>query len=65
MALIPLVIPWSEKTELKPPYMCPECLNHTYNNNMIKQMQCSIKQSNSSYIMIRRSKKDYINAAEN
>jgi hypothetical protein len=32
---IPLVIPRSEKIEMKPPYMCPGCSNHTYNNNMI------------------------------
>jgi hypothetical protein len=35
MALIPLIIPSSEKVEMKPPYVCPGCLNHTYSNNMI------------------------------
>jgi hypothetical protein len=60
-----LVIHRSEKTEPKPLYMCPGCSNHMYSNNMIRQMQCSIKQSNISYIMIRRSKKDYINAEKN
>jgi hypothetical protein len=29
------VIPRSKKTEMKPPSVCPACLNHTYNNNMI------------------------------
>jgi hypothetical protein len=28
-------IPRSEKAEMKSPYMCPGCSNHTYNNNMI------------------------------
>jgi hypothetical protein len=65
MVLIPLVTPQFEKTELKPIYVCPGCSNHTYSNNMIKQMQCSIKQSNISYIMTHRSEKDYINAAKN
>jgi hypothetical protein len=55
----------SEKTEPKPIYMCPGCSNHTYSNNMVKRMQYSIKQSNISYIITRRSEKDYINAAEN
>jgi hypothetical protein len=44
VALITLVIPWSDRVELKPLYMCLGCSNHTYNNNMI-QMQCSIKHS--------------------
>jgi hypothetical protein len=43
-ALIPLVIPQSDRVEPKPLYVCPRCLNHTYSNNMI-QMQCSIKHS--------------------
>jgi hypothetical protein len=30
-----LVIPHSEKAETKPPYVCPGCSNHTYNNNLI------------------------------
>jgi hypothetical protein len=34
-ALIPLVIPRSEKEGMKPPYVCPGCSNHTYSNNMI------------------------------
>jgi hypothetical protein len=38
--------------------------NHMYSNNMIGLMQCSIKQSNISYIMTHRSEKDYINIAE-
>jgi hypothetical protein len=29
------VIPRSEKEGTKPPYVCPECSNHTYSNNMI------------------------------
>jgi hypothetical protein len=29
------VIPRSEKMEMKPPYVCPGCSNHTYINNMI------------------------------
>jgi hypothetical protein len=32
-----LVIPRSEKTETRPPYVCPGCSNHTYNNNMINR----------------------------
>jgi hypothetical protein len=56
--LIIYVIPRSEKMEPKPLYVCPRCSNHTYSNNMIKQ-------SNISYIMTRRSKKDYINAPKN
>jgi hypothetical protein len=31
------VIPRSEKAEMKPPYVCPGCLNHTYSNNMINK----------------------------
>jgi hypothetical protein len=34
-ALMPLVIPHYEKAEMRPPYVCPERSNHTYNNNMI------------------------------
>jgi hypothetical protein len=30
-----VVIPRSEKDGTKPLYVCPECLNHTYSNNMI------------------------------
>jgi hypothetical protein len=37
MALIPLVIPHSEKAEIKPPYVCPGCSNLTYSNNMINR----------------------------
>jgi L-lysine 2,3-aminomutase len=59
------VIPQSEKIELKPLYVCPRYSNYTYRNNMIKQMQCSIKQSNISYIMTYRSEKDYINVVKN
>jgi hypothetical protein len=29
------VTPRSEIMEMKPPYVCPGCLTHTYNNNMI------------------------------
>jgi hypothetical protein len=29
------VLPQSEKVELKPLYVCPECSLHTYSNNMI------------------------------
>jgi hypothetical protein len=65
IALIPPVIPRSKKMEPKPLYVCSGCSNHTYSNNMIKQMQCSIKQSIVSCIMTRRSEKDYINAAKN
>jgi hypothetical protein len=57
--------PRSEKMEPRPLYVCPGCSNHTYSNNMIRQMHCLIKQSNTSYIMTRRSKKDYIIAAKN
>jgi hypothetical protein len=28
-------VPTSEKEEMKPPYVCPGCSNHTYSNNMI------------------------------
>jgi hypothetical protein len=31
------IIPRTEKVEIKPPYMCPGCSNHTYNNNMINR----------------------------
>jgi hypothetical protein len=31
------VVPYSEKAEMKPPYICLGCLNHTYNNNMINR----------------------------
>jgi hypothetical protein len=34
-AMMGVVIPHSEKAEMKPPYMCPGCSNHMYNNNMI------------------------------
>jgi hypothetical protein len=34
-ALIPLVIPRSEKAEPKPLYVCSECSNQMYSNNMI------------------------------
>jgi hypothetical protein len=34
-ALIPLVIPRSEKVESKPLYVCLGCSIHTYSNNMI------------------------------
>jgi hypothetical protein len=37
MALILLVISHFEKAEMKPPYVCPGCSNHTYNNNMINK----------------------------
>jgi hypothetical protein len=56
-ALIELGIPRSEKTEPEPLYVCPGCSNHTYSNNMIKQMQCSIKKSNISYVMTLRFEK--------
>jgi hypothetical protein len=32
-----VVIPRSEKAEMKPPYVCPGCSNHTYSNNMINR----------------------------
>jgi hypothetical protein len=38
------VIPQSNRVEPKPLYLCPECSNHMYSNNMI-QMQCLIKHS--------------------
>jgi hypothetical protein len=44
IALIPLVIPQSERVEPNPLYVCPGCSNHTYSNNMI-QMQCLKKHS--------------------
>jgi hypothetical protein len=31
------VIPCSEIAEMKPPYVCPGCLIHTYSNNMINR----------------------------
>jgi hypothetical protein len=31
------VIPQSEIVETKPPYVCPGCFIHTYNNNMINR----------------------------
>jgi hypothetical protein len=54
IALIPLIIPQSEKVELKPLHMCPGYSNHTHSNKI-----------NISYIMTRGSEKDYIIAAEN
>jgi hypothetical protein len=44
IALIPLIIPWFDRLEPKPIYVCPGCSNHTYSNNMI-QIQCLIKHS--------------------
>jgi hypothetical protein len=35
--LKPDVIPRSEITKMKPPYVCPGCLIHTYSNNMINR----------------------------
>jgi hypothetical protein len=32
------VIPRSEKEGTKPLYVCPECSNHTYSNNMITRI---------------------------
>jgi hypothetical protein len=64
-ALIQLGIPRSTKIEPELLYVCPGCSNHTYSNNMIKQMQCSIIKSNISYIMTLRFEKDYTNSAEN
>jgi hypothetical protein len=32
------VIPHSEKEGTKHPYVCPECSNHTYSNNMITRI---------------------------
>jgi hypothetical protein len=64
-ALIQLGIPRSEKMEPEPPYVCPGCSNHTYSNNIIKQMQYAIKKCNISYIMTLRFEKDYTNSAEN
>jgi hypothetical protein len=37
MSYSTFVIPYSEKAEMKPSYMCPGCSNHMYNNNMIKR----------------------------
>jgi hypothetical protein len=64
IALIPLVIPRSKKGEMKPPYVCPRCSNHTYNNNMINR--CHVQQYRViiSYIMTHGSEENYINAVE-
>jgi hypothetical protein len=51
--------------EMKPPYVCPGCSNHTHGNNMINRCNVFNITSNSSYITTRGSEKDYINAAEN
>jgi hypothetical protein len=45
IALIPLVIPRSEKVGLNTLFVCPGCSIHTYSNNMI-QMHYSIKYNN-------------------
>jgi hypothetical protein len=63
MALVPLVLPRSEKVEPKPLYVCLGCLIHTYSNNMI-HMQCLIKHSRYSLHNDPWVFKDYINAAE-
>jgi hypothetical protein len=39
----PLSHPCSEKMKLKPLYVCPRCLNHTYSNNMVNKYNISIK----------------------
>jgi hypothetical protein len=57
-ALIPLVIPRSEKTEMKPPYVCPGCSNHTYNNNMINRCHVRSYRVIISYIMTRGSEEN-------
>jgi hypothetical protein len=62
-ALIQLGIPRSEKTEPEHLYVCLGCSNHTYSNNMIKQVQCSVKKSNISYIITLMFEKDYTNSA--
>jgi hypothetical protein len=64
ITLIPLVIPRSEKVELKPLYVCPGCSNHMYSNNMITRCNVRLNRVNISYKMTRRSEKDYIIVAE-
>jgi hypothetical protein len=58
MALIPLVIPCSEKTEMKPPYVCPGCSKHMYNNNMINRCHVRSYRVFISYIMTRGSEEN-------
>jgi hypothetical protein len=36
-AMVDVVIPRSEIAGTKPPYVCPGCFIHTYNNNMINR----------------------------
>jgi hypothetical protein len=38
------VKPRSEKEGTKPPYVCPECANHTHGNNMINRGNVTNKQ---------------------
>jgi hypothetical protein len=64
IALIPLVIPRSEKTEPKPLYVCLGCSNHTYSNNIIARCNVRLNGVNISYIMTCGSENDYIIVAE-
>jgi hypothetical protein len=54
-----LSYPSSKRVELKLPYVCLGGSNHTYINNMISRWNVQLQQSNISYIMTRRSQKDY------
>jgi hypothetical protein len=54
-----LSYPGCKRVELKPRYVCPGHSNHTYNNNTIIRWNIWLQQSNISYIMTRRSQKDY------
>jgi hypothetical protein len=58
IALISLIIPQSEKVELKPLYVCSGCSNHTYSNNRINRCNVRYNRINISYIMTRESKRE-------
>jgi hypothetical protein len=45
------VMPHSKKVETKPPYVCPGCSNHMYNNNMINRWHVQLYRVIISYIM--------------
>jgi hypothetical protein len=52
------VIPHSEKMKTKPPDMCPGCLNHTYNSNMINRCHVRSYRVIISYIITRESEEN-------
>jgi hypothetical protein len=55
--LISHAIPRSEKMELKSLYVCLECSNHTYSNNIINRNNVRLNRVPISYKMTRGSEK--------